>query len=596
MQALFLNGEKMRRHEKKHVQYRIDRFTNLTCLKDVALLLGVEPRSLSYILYFAYRNRDFLYTERKLRKKGGGERIIHAPSAPLKKIQSRLNKYLQDVYWEKKSVHGFLQKRSIISNATCHRRKRLVLNIDLKDFFPSIHFGRVFGLFKASPYSLPHEAAKVLAQIACTENHLPQGSPCSPIISNMICGKLDHDLEAFAKKYKLFYSRYADDISFSSNLKQFPPQICSSSGVISVIVGDELKEIITSNGFEINDQKVRLFDKNSRQEVTGLVVNELVNVPRTFIRNIRTMLHKWDVLGIEHVKKEYNETYKKINSKNNTANFYKALLGKINFVYDVRKNKSNDIFFKEKKKYSQNRKDITEKLYEKFYHLYIRDIPEVAIITEGKTDWMHLKAAFSSLSTWRYKYEPNFFEISNKHLPGGEANLLALANRVKDKAIPDFPKLTIIVFDRDNNGLIAQHGETGILQWSDNLFSMVLPSECNTLFEHFSIEFLYAKTVRQRKNKKGRRLFLSDEFDQNGIHVKTQKYRCPSLAGKLGAPKIVEDRVISAKKESKFNYTMSKADFAKLILNKKERFATVSFSHFRPIFDVISKIYTNHTK
>lgn len=586
----------MHRHEKKHVQHRVDRFTNLTCLKDVALLLGVKPKSLSYILYFAYKNRNLLYTERKLKKKGGGERIIHAPSAPLKKIQSRLNKYLQDVYWEKKSVHGFLPKRSIISNATCHRRKRFVLNIDLKDFFPSIHFGRVFGLFKAPPYSLPHEAAKVLAQIACTENHLPQGSPCSPIISNMICGKLDHDLEAFAKKHKLFYSRYADDISFSSNLKQFPSQICTSSGVTSVTAGEELKEIIKSNGFEINEQKVRLFDKNSRQEVTGLVVNKLVNVQRKFIRNIRAMLHKWDVLGIEHVQKEYNETYKKINSKNKTANFYRALLGKINFVYDVRKSKANDIFFKEQKKHSQSKKDIAEKLYKKFHNLYIRDIPEVTIITEGKTDWMHLKAAFRSLSTWRYKYELHFFEISNKHLPEGEANLLALAHRVRDKVIPDFTKLSIIVFDRDNKGLIAQHGEKGIIKWSNNLFSIVLPAKCNLLFEFFSIEFLYARTVRQRKNKKGRRLFFSDEFDQNGLHIETQRYQCPALVGKHGEPKIVEDRVVSAKKSSRFNYTMSKIDFAKLILNRRERFANVSFSHFRPIFDVISEIYTRHKK
>lgn len=585
----------MKRHEKKHLQHRIDQFCSLSCLIDVANLLGVRPKSLSYMLYFAYKNRDGLYKNIVLKKKNGSDRTINIPSPQLKKIQSRLNEYLQDIYWEKKSVHGFLHNRSIITNSASHKRKKVILNLDLKDFFPSIHFGRVLGLFRSSPYNLPFEAAKVLAQIACNEVHLPQGSPCSPIISNMICSKLDRELEKFAAKYKLFYTRYADDITFSSNMKSFPSSVCVANGTTSVVLSEELKTIITSNGFNINSDKVRCYDKTSRQEVTGLVVNQFVNLRRTFIRNTRSMMHKWKTIGIVQASKDYIDKYKRNNSKSQIVDFHKALLGKLNFIYDVRKHKINKPYFDDQKRKLQNKQDITEKLFFDFYYQYIYDLPEIAFITEGKTDWMHIKAACQSETFLnKYKYSLHFFEIINKRLPGGEASLESLANRVKNRELPDFPRLTIIMFDRDSSRIINLHGESGLKQWTENLISIVLPKECCPDYKYFSIEFLYSKKVRSMRNTKGRRLFFTDEFDERGIHKEMSNFKYMGHTSSDKNSRVVEGRVVEVGKEDGFNFAVTKTDFAKQIMNKKEGFVRVSFTRFSPIFEKIDSIFKTY--
>ena len=108
--------------------------------------------------------------------------------------------------------HGFERGKSIISNARVHKNKKYVVNMDIKDFFPSIHFGRIVGFFQNNRYfKLPYEVAVIIAQIACYKGHLPQGSPCSPVIANLICNVMDIRILKLAKKYKLDYTRYADD-------------------------------------------------------------------------------------------------------------------------------------------------------------------------------------------------------------------------------------------------------------------------------------------------------------------------------------------------------------------------------------------------
>ena len=147
-------------------------------------------------------------------KKSGGTRQISTPITALKIIQRKLNQVLQAVYQTKPSVHGFVSSKNVVTNAQNHVKKRYVLNIDLKDFFPSVNFGRVRGMFMATPYGLHPDVATVLAQICCYNNHLPQGAPTSPIITNMICAKMDGQLQRLAKECKATYTRYADDITF----------------------------------------------------------------------------------------------------------------------------------------------------------------------------------------------------------------------------------------------------------------------------------------------------------------------------------------------------------------------------------------------
>ena len=218
-------------------------------------------------------------------------------------LQRRLAKFLYDCLVELKRgtppwrslAHGFEQKRSIITNATLHKRRRYVLNLDLKDFFPSINFGRVRGFFiKDKHFALQEKVATVIAQIACFNNELPQGSPCSPVLSNLIGHLLDTRLARFAKIYKCTYSRYADDITFSTNRKDFPAELAALvAGTLSIWeVATPLRDKIEHSGFRINDKKTRMQLRGSRQVTTGLMVNAKVNIRQEYYRTARSMANE----------------------------------------------------------------------------------------------------------------------------------------------------------------------------------------------------------------------------------------------------------------------------------------------------------------
>lgn len=196
----------------------LDQFNNLQSIQDISGLLEVKIEDINYYLY---RPRIERYRQFTVRKRNGGVRTLAEPIIGLKIIQQKLNQVLQVVFKLRSSVHGFVKERSIATNAQIHEGQRIILNIDLEDFFPSINFGRVRGMFMAAPYNLPPEVATVFAQICCFENQLPQGAPTSPIISNMICSRMDSELQRLARRRRCIYSRYADDITFSTSEKNF---------------------------------------------------------------------------------------------------------------------------------------------------------------------------------------------------------------------------------------------------------------------------------------------------------------------------------------------------------------------------------------
>src|SRR5713226_875770 len=227
-------------------------------LRDIATLLKFTAQGLSYILYV--KPLPTKYHSFQILKRGGGSRQINAPSADLMLLQRRLSDLLQDCVEEINQLknrkdqlaHGFKRGRSIITNATKHRRRRYVLNIDLQDFFGTINFGRVRGFFlKDKNFALRPKAATVLAQIACHENSLPQGSPCSPVISNLIGHVLDIYLGKLAFQTGCTYSRYADDITFSTNKQIFPSSIAKlvPDAKHKWEVGPKLQEIVNRAGF-----------------------------------------------------------------------------------------------------------------------------------------------------------------------------------------------------------------------------------------------------------------------------------------------------------------------------------------------------------
>lgn len=273
-------------------------------LSDLAVLLDFKPKAVSYILYKIPPASK--YTTFEIPKRSGGQRTIKAPIDKLKNLQRKLADLLQDCQLEiekargleDRTAHGFKKHKSIVTNARQHRGRRWVLNLDLEDFFPSINFGRVRGfLNKNRDFALDEKVATVIAQIACHDHTLPQGSPSSPVISNLVAHVLDMRLVKLADRFACTYSRYADDLTFSTSKKDFPAEIATPSGdqppnAHTWVPGGALQDVITRTGFTINPHKTRFMYRRSRQEVTGLTVNKKIGVRWRYRHNVRAMVHK----------------------------------------------------------------------------------------------------------------------------------------------------------------------------------------------------------------------------------------------------------------------------------------------------------------
>lgn len=331
----------------------------------LAAFLGLSYSQLSKIIY--KMNSSYKYDEFYIPKKGGGHRIIKSPCKKLKIIQRKLKDVLYEIYPTRPAVHGFAKDRSIVSNANKHIDKAYVFNIDLKDYFGSIHFGRVRNLFKSSPFKFNNTVATILAQIYCSDNSLPQGAPTSPIIANMISWKLDAQLQKLAKVTNSTYTRYADDITFSftCSKRRLPEEV--------VIMRDDaagpghaITQIIEDNGFKINYDKVRIAGKTSRMEVTGLTVNEKTNVSRRYIRQISSMLYAWRKHEYEAAEKEFNDKYSvRHRASGHPKSFKYVLKGKLAFLKSVR-GKRDKIYTKLAKQFNAlvKEKDLKFAIYE----------------------------------------------------------------------------------------------------------------------------------------------------------------------------------------------------------------------------------------
>lgn len=272
----------------------------LQTARDVAELFEVPTASMLYALFRADDSER--YTEFQIPKRSGGMRPIGAPVGLTRTLQEKLLPLLAEVYTAHPSAHGFVRGRSIVSNAGQHVDQHLVLNIDLEGFFPTINFGRIRGLLMAPPFSMAPAAATVMAQIATFRNGLPQGAPTSPVLSNFIAASLDRRLSRLARNNRMRYSRYADDITFSTSAPAFPPSVViftdPSRADSGVTCGEALDAAITACGFKVNQAKVRLQRRHVQQSVTGIVVNKRVNVERLRIRRLRAMLHAWKKFGL----------------------------------------------------------------------------------------------------------------------------------------------------------------------------------------------------------------------------------------------------------------------------------------------------------
>ena len=306
-------------------------------------------------LYFHAFYDKKKYRKFSIKKNTGGERIIHVPNNNLNLILKSLNIVLQCVYYPHESTHGFIWKKSIVTNAKNHISKNFVFNIDLVDFFHSIHQPRVWKKLQLPPFNLNNERIKlanIIANLCChvTGNDnigtLPQGAPTSPVISNIICERLDRRLNGIAKKHNVTYTRYADDITFSSmhNVYHF------NSTFIT-----EINEIIKSQNFKINIKKTRLQKAGFRQEVTGIIVNTKTNVNIKFIKKTRTLIHLIEKYGLEKAQSIFSKYYKYERPSHlhykSVPNIESVIKGKLDFIKMVKGNEDST-FLSLKNKYA----------------------------------------------------------------------------------------------------------------------------------------------------------------------------------------------------------------------------------------------------
>lgn len=298
----------------------------------ICYILDVNESTLDNVL-----TKSKYYTF-KVPKRSGGYRTISAPDKRLKWIQNKLNNYIISKYKFLECQYGFVKEKSIVDNAKVHNKAKYILNIDLKNFFPSINFGRVRGIFLSAPFNLPNYVATTLAKIACYHNELPQGSPVSPCISNIVCYTLDKKLLNLSKQYNFNYTRYADDITLSSN-NIFPKEIVTRTIDNYVIIGNKLRSIIEKEGFIINENKTNYSCNNERKEVTGLIVNEKVNIKKVYIKELRALLNRCNKDNLYKASLFYFKI-KEVHSLNKKKALIKQIRnvieGKLNFIAMVR--------------------------------------------------------------------------------------------------------------------------------------------------------------------------------------------------------------------------------------------------------------------
>lgn len=234
-------------------------------------------------LYFGSQ-RNMLYRQFEIPKKAGGTRTIQAPDEHLKAIQTWIKNEILDKFSPSEYATGFRNGLSIVDNARPHVGKELVINLDIKDFFPSITYADVIKVFSYMGYKT--DVAHLLTRLCTNANNvLPQGSPASPALSNLVALKLDKRLSALAKSLNSDYSRYADDITFSGaqSLRNVVPLV---------------KRIIEDEGFTTNENKVRLQYAYQRQEVTGLIVNKKLTVSNKLLQEINSAVYYCKKFGV----------------------------------------------------------------------------------------------------------------------------------------------------------------------------------------------------------------------------------------------------------------------------------------------------------
>lgn len=529
------------------------------------------------------------YKSFEIPKKSGGMRNIQAPTEELCNLQRRLASLLQDCDAEirrtlglKRAIaHGFVRKKSIMTNARQHLNRRFVFNADLENFFGSINFGRVRGFFITNKhFKLNEKVATIIAQIACHENCLPQGAPTSPVLSNLIGHILDIHIAKLASSAGCVYSRYADDLTFSTNEKVFPSEIAFAieENGHNWVVGSKLKALVERQGFSVNESKSRMHYLDSRQEVTGLVVNRRINVNADYRARVRQMVQRLTNNGrfvVKHIDKDGQKI-----EQEGSLNQLGGMLGFIHSVnrFDAGRHGRHGDASVGPKVAGFN------KVYRKF--LLYRDFfgsDRPVLLFEGKTDNIYIRCAIRRLA----KEFPLLATVDAKGKVELSIRLYSYTDTTKDilelGGGADHLRKFILLYRKVTAKFHAPKPNVPVIMLIDNdkgakdIYSLLnkLTGTKITGDEPF-IKAGGQLFVVPTPKMPGGQSCIEDFFDSDVLSVK--------LSGK------------SFDKSNDFDVgdAYGKAAFAKAVVKANEKM--IDFSGFRPILSVMSDIVASYGK
>lgn len=272
-------------------------------------------------LYAVSNHTEKHYNRLRIPKKGGGFRQIQAPDPLLKAIQRNILHHILEGLEVSACAAAYRRGASIRENAACHTGQRVVLKLDIKDFFGSITFPMVQRSSFNNRY-FPPSVGTLLTSLCCFHDYLPQGSPASAAISNLVMKPFDDYMEGWCRERGITYSRYCDDMTFSGDFA-------------AAEVTRKVRGFLNAMGFELNRSKTKVLTRHTRQTVTGIVVNDKASVPASYRRKLRQEVYCCRKFGVqEHLKSRGEKKYLEM-GKAGEIKYLMSLLGKIGFVLSV---------------------------------------------------------------------------------------------------------------------------------------------------------------------------------------------------------------------------------------------------------------------
>ncbi len=302
-------------------------------LSSFNLVNTSDIKKINKILYGISNNIDLNYEEIIIKKKNKNLRYLNEPSPILKSIQKRILKNVLEEKMISKCAYAYKKGLSTILNAKSHVGCKVILKLDIENFFDNINFYKVYNsCFNENLY--PKKLGMLLTNLCVYNDRLPQGSPTSGYISNIVLRNFDCNIDAYCKDKNINYTRYSDDMTFSGDF--------DIRKLIKFV-----NELLYKERFRLNKSKIKVVLNTTRQQVTGIVVNEKINLSKNYKRKIRQEVYYILKYGVKsHIEK------RNINLSCNR--YLSVLLGKINYVLTVNPNDKEFINYKNEIKRIKN--------------------------------------------------------------------------------------------------------------------------------------------------------------------------------------------------------------------------------------------------